>query len=32
MTKIAINGDAGRMGRVLIQAVTETDGFEDGIA
>lgn len=28
MTKIAITGATGRMGRVLIQAVTETDGFE----
>ncbi len=32
MTKIAITGAAGRMGRVLIQAVTETDGFELGAA
>jgi len=32
MTKIAITGAAGRMGRVLIQAVTETDGFELGVA
>lgn len=32
MTKIAITGAAGRMGRVLIQAVTETDGFEVSVA
>jgi len=32
MTKIAITGAAGRMGRVLIQAVTETEGFELGAA
>ena len=32
MTKIAITGASGRMGRVLIQAVTETDGFELGAA
>ena len=32
MTKIAITGAAGRMGRALIQAVTETDGFELGAA
>ena len=32
MTKIAITGAAGRMGRVLIQAVTETDGCEVGAA
>jgi len=32
MTKVAITGAAGRMGRVLIQAVTETDGFELGAA
>jgi len=32
MTKVAITGAAGRMGRVLIQAVTETDGFEVGVA
>jgi 4-hydroxy-tetrahydrodipicolinate reductase len=32
MTKIAITGAAGRMGRVLIQAVTETDGFELSVA
>jgi len=32
MTKIAITGATGRMGRVLIQAVAETDGFELGAA
>jgi len=32
MIKIAITGAAGRMGRVLIQAVTETEGFELGAA
>lgn len=32
MTKVAITGAAGRMGRVLIQAVTETDGFEVSVA
>ena len=32
MTKIAITGATGRMGRVLIQAVTETEGFELGAA
>lgn len=32
MSKIAITGAAGRMGRVLIQAVTETDGFEVSVA
>ena len=32
MTKIAITGASGRMGRVLIQAVTETEGFELGAA
>lgn len=32
MTKIAITGAVGRMGRVLIQAVTETEGFELGAA
>ena len=32
MIKIAITGASGRMGRVLIQAVTETDGFELGAA
>lgn len=32
MIKIAITGSTGRMGRVLIQAVTETDGFELGAA
>lgn len=32
MTKIAITGATGRMGRVLIQAVTETDGFEVSVA
>ena len=32
MIKIAITGAAGRMGRVLIQAVTETEGFELGVA
>jgi len=32
MTKIAITGAAGRMGRVLIQAVTETEGYELGVA
>lgn len=32
MIKIAITGAAGRMGRVLIQAVTETDGCEVGAA
>ena len=32
MTKIAITGATGRMGRVLIQAVTETDGIELGAA
>ena len=32
MTKIAITGASGRMGRVLIQAVTEAEGFELGAA
>jgi len=32
MTKIAITGASGRMGRVLIQAVAETEGFELGAA
>jgi 4-hydroxy-tetrahydrodipicolinate reductase len=32
MYKIAITGAAGRMGRVLIQAVTGTDGFEVSVA
>ena len=32
MIKIAITGASGRMGRVLIQAVTEADGFELGAA
>ncbi len=32
MTRIAITGAAGRMGRVLIQSVTETDGVELGAA
>ena len=32
MTRIAITGAAGRMGRVLIQAVMEADGFELGAA
>jgi 4-hydroxy-tetrahydrodipicolinate reductase len=32
MTKVAITGAAGRMGRVLIQAVSETEGFELGAA
>ncbi|MFK5913893.1 MAG: 4-hydroxy-tetrahydrodipicolinate reductase [Woeseiaceae bacterium] len=32
MTKIAITGASGRMGRVLIQAVSETEGFELGAA
>ncbi|MCW8988443.1 MAG: 4-hydroxy-tetrahydrodipicolinate reductase [Gammaproteobacteria bacterium] len=32
MVKIAITGAAGRMGRVLIQAVSETEGFEVGAA
>lgn len=32
MTRVAITGAAGRMGRVLIQAVTETAGFEVGAA
>lgn len=32
MTRVAITGAAGRMGRVLIQAVTETDGFELSVA
>lgn len=32
MTKIAITGASGRMGRVLIQAVTESEGFELGAA
>ena len=32
MTKIAISGATGRMGRVLIQAVSETEGFELGAA
>jgi 4-hydroxy-tetrahydrodipicolinate reductase len=32
MIKIGITGAAGRMGRVLIQAVTETEGFELGAA
>lgn len=32
MTRIAITGAAGRMGRVLIQAVTEADGFVVGAA
>ena len=32
MTRVAITGAAGRMGRVLIQAVTETDGVELTVA
>ena len=32
MTRIAITGATGRMGRVLIQAVTETPGVELGAA
>ena len=32
MIKIAITGATGRMGRVLIQAVTEAEGFELGAA
>ncbi len=32
MTRIAITGAAGRMGRALIQAVEETEGFELGAA
>lgn len=32
MTKVAITGATGRMGRVLIQAVIETEGFELGAA
>jgi len=32
MVRIAITGAAGRMGRALIQAVTETEGFELGAA
>jgi len=32
MTKVAITGAAGRMGRVLIQAVTETEGFALSVA
>ena len=32
MTRIAITGASGRMGRVLIQAVAETDGVELGAA
>lgn len=32
MTRVAITGAAGRMGRVLIQAVTETEGFNVTVA
>jgi 4-hydroxy-tetrahydrodipicolinate reductase len=32
MTRVAITGAAGRMGRVLIQAVTETEGFDLTVA
>ena len=32
MTRVAITGAAGRMGRALIQAVSETEGVSLGVA